>query len=80
MMHITLKCFGIYRKYLPEGTQGNRASLTVADDMCVNDLLNQLGVSETHFAVFIDGQLNEDRQNPLQAGAEIMLLQPTSGG
>jgi sulfur carrier protein ThiS len=80
MMQITLKCFGIYRKYLPEGTRGNQATLAVPENINVDDLLNQLGVVETHFAVFIDRQLNEDRHAPLPSGSEIVLLQPTSGG
>ena len=79
-MQITLKCYGIYRKYLPKGTKGNRARLTVPENINVDDLLKHLGVAETHFAVFLDGNLNEDRQSKLQAGSEIVLLQPTSGG
>jgi sulfur carrier protein ThiS len=79
-MQIIIKCYGVYRKYLPKGTKGNRARLTVPENISVDDLLNHLGVVETHFAVIIDGQLNEDRQAMLQTGAEIVLLQPTSGG
>ena len=79
-MNITLKCFGIFRKYLPEGTHGNQAILMVPEEIDLEGFLIQLGVTEPHLAVFINGILAADRQISLQDESEVVLLQRTAGG
>jgi|GEM_PF-5876816 len=79
-MNITLKCFGIFRKYLPEGIQGNQAILVVPEDTELEGFLIQLGVKEPDLAVFIDGMMATNRQVTLKDASEIILLQRTAGG
>ena len=67
------------RRYLPPGSEGSQR-YTLPAGATVADLLVAIGIPpETDLTTGVDGAL-ADRTDPLNDGADVMLLSPMEGG
>jgi molybdopterin converting factor small subunit len=68
------------RDYLPAGSSGNRAEVTVAGGSSVGEVVDALGAPRSLvFSILVDGvQATLGAEVP--AGAEITLMPPFAGG
>ena len=83
-MQITVKTGGILGQYLPDGSEPNRATLTVPDGATPVAVMQILGMpEEDNYLVIRNGDLivrNQRTQVQLREGDELSLLPPITGG
>jgi molybdopterin converting factor small subunit len=80
MVTVTVVCFGAMREYLPEGTEGNRAEVSLESGANAGDLVDRLGAPRRLvFALLVDGQ-QANLETPLEDGKEVTLMPPFTGG
>ena len=79
-MNVAVVCFGAMRDYLPEGTRGNRAEMTLAAPATVGDLVDRLGAPRRLvFSLLVDGE-QASLDALLTEGSEVTLMPPFAGG
>jgi len=80
-MTITLKLFASLRKYLPEGSQGGKADLEVADGATLQTLIDQMKLPHAmcHLTM-VNGAHQKDWSFPLEDGVEVSIFPPVAGG
>lgn len=79
-MKVAVLCFGAFKDYLPEGSEGNRGSVEVPAGSTVGDVVDSLGAPRALvFGVLLDG-LQAPLDSEIHDGAEITLMPPYSGG
>jgi molybdopterin synthase sulfur carrier subunit len=79
-MTVTIVCFGAMRDYLPSGSSGNRAELTVAEGLSVGEVVDALGAPRSLvFSILVDG-VQATLDDEVAPGAEVTLMPPFAGG
>lgn len=79
-MKVDVLCFGAFKDYLPEGSEGNRGSAELPEGSTVGDVVDALGAPRAlAFGVLLDG-LQAPLDSEVHDGAEITLMPPYSGG
>jgi acyl-CoA reductase-like NAD-dependent aldehyde dehydrogenase/sulfur carrier protein ThiS len=77
---VDVVCFGAMRRYLPEGTAGNRAEVNLPERARVADAVDAVGAPRRLvFALLVNG-LRADLETELEDGAEVTLMPPFTGG
>ena len=80
-MHVTLKLFATYRRYLPPGSVGNACDLDVPTGTPVIDLLTRLGVPyESGASVILVNGRGVPPEQVLEAGDVMAVFPALAGG
>lgn len=79
-MEITIELFATLTRYLPTGTRGKSATLTVEDGATVAQVLKGLGIPEDMpFTTLVNGRHGEPDQ-VLKPGDRLSAFPPLAGG
>lgn len=83
-MQISLKTSGLLKKYLPDGTDGNTASITVPDGSNINGVLKHLGAPvDGNYLIVVNGEsVPPSKRGDLivSDGDNVSLMPPLKGG
>ena len=83
-MIISVKTTGLLGKHLPPGSGRNRGDVDLPDGSCVQDLLDQLGISnDGSCLVTINGELlhaEDFAGKTLSATDKVVLMAPLAAG
>ena len=79
-MRITLTCFGAMREYLPEGSDGRSATLDLAEDASVGDVVDVLGAPRRLVHAILVNDEPGDLARSLRDGDRLTLMPHYSGG
>ncbi len=79
-MTVTVKLFGLLRRYRPELLAGGKLSLELAADTTVGELLHQLGVPDGAPVVAMVNSMVRGLDHALADGDQLYLFPPVSGG
>ena len=83
-MRITVRTAGLLGKYLPSGSERNRAELEVAEDATPVDVMQQLGVPlEGRYLISVNGTALTRTERPGHRLAEhdtLAIMPSLSGG
>ena len=82
-MKILVRTAGLIGRYLPAGSQGNRASIEVADGATVANVMERLGLPEGSYLVTLNGTAVPSAQRAqltLNDGDNLALMPPLKGG
>ena len=79
-MTITVKLFASLGKYLPPGSQGRTATLTVADGATVGSVLAALGVPQAAAHLIMVNGAHRTWDTPLADGDTLTVFPPVAGG
>lgn len=79
-MKVTVKLFASLGKYLPEGTKGRQAELTLAEGATVGDALTSLGVPREAAPVIMVNGASHSWETPLVGDETITVFPPVTGG
>ena len=81
-MRIELKLFATLRQYLPAGSEGGRANLTVDDGLTIGGLLDMLKIPQPLAQMtLINGlSIEGDFNRKLKDGDVVSIFPPIAGG
>lgn len=79
-MLITLKLFGIYQKYLPQGAQGSSIVLEVSKSIQVSGVISMVKLpADEQYVVLVNG-IGADLDQRLLSGDVVAVFQSIAGG
>ena len=80
-MQINLKLFATLRKKLPPGSSKGKATLDLADNATINDLIQQLDIPlELAQMVLVNGEQTREFERALTDGDQVRIFPPVAGG
>jgi len=80
-MEINLKLFATLRKKLPQGSSRGKATLDLADNVTINDLIQHLDIPlELAQMVLVNGEQTREFERALADGDQVSIFPPVAGG
>ncbi len=80
-MQINLKLFATLRKKLPPGSSMGKATLDLADNATINDLIQHLDIPlELAQMVLVNGEQTREFEQALTDGDQVSIFPPVAGG
>jgi molybdopterin converting factor small subunit len=79
-MQVSVKLFGLLRRYRPDLPRGSTLSLNLETDTTVGELLKQLGIPDGAPVVPMVNSMVRGLEHTLADGDQLFLFPPVSGG
>jgi molybdopterin converting factor small subunit len=79
-MQVYVKLIATYREHLPQGTEGNLATVVVSPGVRVMDVLIPFGIPLDDSSVIVLNGLTVDLNTPVSEGDIVSAFSATAGG